>query len=525
MSTDSLHSPVVLDGVVSDEKLSELLELGTEYPELDYKQCVDPREKRSVVELAVTVGSMQVRGGYVVIGVDNSGSPSGGIDAVPEDLFDEAKLTPKLLRYLPEPLQMRTNVLRRDDHLVAVLFIAPHPSGCAFFKADGQYENDGRPTVKFRAGEVFWRNGTRSERLNQQGFEEIMARRIEREKQHWFSEHQELRRLEQAELERSYQSQQRARGPLGGVNPDLDQTELSAAVLELARDGDDIAFRTFLDEAASRAGRLIDEGEVGPELTDLLDKLACVAATLLRYDRVEWFQQVIKTLGAVFDMGFVGRDSDYFGYAGSLDPKETGPRVWLMTIERLYGVGALAVRLGAWEAVRYIATYKPQKVNDYYGNWLRFGLTMASRAQHLTDHDGGQSREISLLSLALSRVGELECLRQDGVTDEDLLSSLAQFDVLANIAAVAAVGAAENRGFYPSWARFRQSRVDPIVERLVTEPDMRRQVTAADDSEVARALSVVADLAARVGIHFDGFRSWERSDAITRFLESQGGIS
>jgi hypothetical protein len=41
MSTSALTSPVVVDGVVLDEKLSELLALQTEYPELDFKRTVD----------------------------------------------------------------------------------------------------------------------------------------------------------------------------------------------------------------------------------------------------------------------------------------------------------------------------------------------------------------------------------------------------------------------------------------------------------------------------------------------------
>lgn len=35
-----LSSPVVVDGIVSDEKLAELLALQAEYPELDYKGMV-----------------------------------------------------------------------------------------------------------------------------------------------------------------------------------------------------------------------------------------------------------------------------------------------------------------------------------------------------------------------------------------------------------------------------------------------------------------------------------------------------
>jgi hypothetical protein len=76
--------------------------------------------------------------------------------------FDEANLVPSLLRWLPEPLELRTRVADRDGHVVAVIFVGRHPSGCAFFRADGQYVRSGREVVAFRAGDVFWRDGTRT---------------------------------------------------------------------------------------------------------------------------------------------------------------------------------------------------------------------------------------------------------------------------------------------------------------------------------------------------------------------------
>jgi hypothetical protein len=68
-----LNSPVVLDGRVSDEKLSELLALQAEYPELDYKRTIDLTAGAGLVEFSKDAGAMLVRGGYIVGGVDNRG--------------------------------------------------------------------------------------------------------------------------------------------------------------------------------------------------------------------------------------------------------------------------------------------------------------------------------------------------------------------------------------------------------------------------------------------------------------------
>lgn len=193
MSTSVLTSPVVLDGVVSDEKLSELLALQTEYPELDFKRTIDLSITRDAVELAKDVGAMQVRGGYIVIGVDQHGAPTGELDGADTRPFDEARLTPKMLQYLPSPLVLRTRVAERAGHRAVLIYVGPHPGGCAFFTSVGQYrDSNGRDVVVFREGEVFWRDGTRSVRMSQAGLEAVIRRRIGDAKDAWLAEQREI---------------------------------------------------------------------------------------------------------------------------------------------------------------------------------------------------------------------------------------------------------------------------------------------------------------------------------------------
>jgi hypothetical protein len=45
MASTPIRSPVVVDGVVNREKVAQLLSLGAEYPELDFKSRIDPGEK------------------------------------------------------------------------------------------------------------------------------------------------------------------------------------------------------------------------------------------------------------------------------------------------------------------------------------------------------------------------------------------------------------------------------------------------------------------------------------------------
>jgi hypothetical protein len=77
MTQPQPHEPVVVEPVVNREKLREPLALETEYPTLDFKSGCDLGEKREQVELAKDVGAISVRGGFLVIGVDGQGKPTG----------------------------------------------------------------------------------------------------------------------------------------------------------------------------------------------------------------------------------------------------------------------------------------------------------------------------------------------------------------------------------------------------------------------------------------------------------------
>jgi hypothetical protein len=92
---------------------------------------------------------------------------------------------------------------------------------------------------------------------------------------------------------------------------------------------------------------------------------------------------------------------------------------------------------------------------------------------------------------------------------DGIITSLAQFDVLSNIAAIDDADDADGRVFYTNFARFRQERIQPIVDRLLEDQDMRRAILRRDDSNLAIALQKIAEMAHSEGKRYDGFRSWE----------------
>lgn len=507
MAINPLSSPVVVDGIVSEEKLAELLALQAEYPELDYKETIDLSTTAGAVQLAKDVGAMRVRGGYILGGVDSNGGLTGRLDNVDLRPFDEANLKPKLLRYLSQPLELRTSVIEHKTHRVAMICVLPSAEGCTFFCADGKYEKNDREKVVFREGDVFWRDGTRSVRVGQQGFEAIVERRIATQKEAWIKERQEIHRQERTYLEAAHVGRELANAPLGSIHLDLEPTELSLAVLDLVRSGDNVALRYLFNDVVQRARGLLEHDDIESGLADLLDKVACLAASFVEYEQHDSFARVIQLLVEIYAMPLREGDVRRFGYSTVIDPDEPAPRVWLLVVERVFGLGALAVRRKQWDVVRKLTLQLPEPISEegYDTNWLRHTLTMASRAQKF-EHK--ESYKTSLLTLARTVVTRLDCLRPDGAADETVLTSLTQFDVLSNLAAIDDAGTDEGRVFYTNFARFRQSRIQRLVERLLTEPAMRQAIFRRDDEDLAIALAEIGRCARIDGFRHDGFEGW-----------------
>jgi hypothetical protein len=253
----------------------------------------------------------------------------------PETLrrYDEATLRPRLHRYLPEPISILANGHDVDGDSVVLIYVAPHPEGCAFFRADGQYEREGKPVVAFSEGEVFWRDGTSSVRMSQAGFHAVMNRRVEASKR-------ELQR----ELRSEYEQQ-----PLDTLTIDLDTAVLPRIVLEAVRRGDLIGRRHLFVDAVASARAALERDDFEVEFGLIVDKLICVAVAAQEYGARDLFREVVRCLHDLFERGYT---SDFSPYSLDLPRDLRGPRVWLVIAERVYGLGALSVRREDWQSVR-----------------------------------------------------------------------------------------------------------------------------------------------------------------------------
>jgi hypothetical protein len=417
-----------------------------------------------------------------------------------------------LLTWLPDSLELRSQVHEIHGKLVALIYVAPNPAGCAFFWSDGNH-SDPKKKPSFRAGDVYFRDGTQSRRLNQRGFEMVIEQRLASERQKWDEERSsDFRRLA-AELRAGSEGQRVARGPAAEFNLSLDTDVLTAAAIELLRAKDSMPIRRLLTRSVQEARDLVERKSFG-DLESLLDRLVCLAATFLEVDEQEWFERTVAALLGIYGLPWEQ------GPIGDQPPPDAA-RLWLAVIERVYALGSLATRLENWRGVATLIRQRDPRMHSIYPSWLRHAVTMAFRARLFDSHEPNHEvSKVSLLSLARGHVRRLECLRPDvSSEDERVLDSLTQFDLLASVVGAHANAGMQSRGFYTNFARFYSRRSDPIAERLVTDRALRDAVFPHDDEALAKALVNVAEMALQESAMYDGWSGYE-TEPVQAFIEA-----
>ena len=238
------------------------------------------------------------------------------------------------------------------------------------------------------------------------------------------------------------------------------------------------------------------------------------------YKIAEWFDRTVDALAALYDLG-LDDEGQRFSYETRIRPDDWRPLLWLGILGRVCAVGALAVRTRKWAAVRSLAETRPTLLHDYYGGWLRHGLTMASRASLLQEDQEGEQRQLSLLSVAARHIERSACLKldRDLLDDDAALTSLVQFDVLANLVSIDSARSVQGSVFYPSFAPFSSHRSEPIIARLIRDEEMRKIVFPLSDADLAFAVGAMSERATSEGFGFSGFHGFDTSE-IRDFLDA-----
>ncbi len=460
---------------------------------------------------------MSILGGYLVVGADDSGT-AVGLPGGQAPLFDQATLSAKIAKYLPSGVDIRSAIHELDDgtgpRSVALVWVGPHPDGWCVFIRNGDYTEAGKAKIAFRAGEVYARHGTRSEPWNQTDIAAARKALVARAKDAWRAEHaEETRRALQAALSGAAI----AAGPSAAFTWQLDRAGFEAAAVELLRRDDDVPVRLMLRAAAAQAQELVlSPGDTGTsDLIVVLDRIAALSALGLDLSRPAFASMGIRTLLELYSWAV--EDLRVQTSAHRLVPV-----LWLRIAERLYAIGALAVRLQDWAAVRELALAPVPALTreGRRSTWHRDALTQASRARLFNEQQpDGRTRELSLLLFARATAAANPVLRPDLPGEvsasyagrDSLLDSLCQFDLLVTVVSGVAADVISERGLlavsFPNYARADSGRANPVVRSLVFNAEIR-QALLADTGD--RQLAVVLELADRVAQREgQAFWGWE----------------
>jgi len=271
--------------------------------------------------------------------------------------------------------------------------------------------------------------------------------------------------------------------------------------------------RLLLTRAPEQAASRITEGD-GEALDGILDRLVSLAGAYSTIDRPENIDQVIRALVAIYNQGFDERGIDRAMLP--ISPPDFGLRI----VTRVQALGALVVRRAQWQTIPKLVLQQPKVHNsDYWQNWIRHALVTAARAGLLKDSANEQAG-LSPLLLAQEHIVRLPWLRQDlAREDEQIITSLCQFDLLYCLTAYAGDPRHRLSEFLPSFARWFSVRTDPAVVAVIDDPDVRKAVFPMGDQELADALRALGELARSISFPFGGWEGYE-DRRILEFLQT-----
>lgn len=316
------------------------------------------------------------------------------------------------------------------------------------------------------------------------------------------------------------------RPPASAFTWQLEPDAFNDALMNLLRRGDVVLLRAAVDEIGRDLIAVVPtcEPEQRKEVGAMLNRLASIGTAALRFHRPELFDSVVLTYLNIYLSGFDEQDSPrrVTGGAGI-----SGASLWLDVVVRILAVGAYAVRLEAWEAVRRLALQSlpesPYRAAGETQFWLRLADVQASNA-NLFSKDKDLRKDGELISLAHRLVEADLSLRWDlPAGDVRLLNSILQFDLLALLVVCSHVGDYRKAEIYPSMAAWGVRRAEPVVLKFLEDRRAQEMLFTAPAEEklLANVLREVQGYAQHVNFGSWGWGSQRVRDLLSRNPEDQ----
>ena len=503
---------IVPDGRTDPEKLNELLG-NPEETHLDLKASIDLTDTESKLRFVKDAVTMSQRrpGGYILIGVDNDGNPCLPIGTIKDRArYDGSRVQALIRSYIEGEVHVLVQFHQLDGNEIVMVFVQHNRDGLPVpFSKDGSYQgSDGRPVNVFRKGEIFVREGAENVPIRYAHWHDLLSAYAER-----------IRNNAEATAQRLLNEVLAARERRVGAVPDvpllmdMDEATFAAATVSLLESDNDVRLRQFIRAFSGKAG----PGTSLDEFTGALDKWTVFCAQTLYFDRPDLVDEAIDKLCELYK---------HFG----IDEDATRRR--FTVVVRIYVIGALAVRLGAWATVHSL-TLRPVPSSLYdpdyiYSSWIRNATVFVARANlHMESDEPGQARGGFVLSAARNVMVEHPAMRPDLTEDQvptdeisardAALNSLCEFDI-AYCFIVAAMGSGHGSA-YPSSSAFDEDRSKPMAQRIVADANLREQMfPGVPDTNIAAAIAEIYELAIRESASHYGGRWWAMPPSVDAWV-------
>lgn len=507
-------SPVVVDGRLTEEKLTELRQLGAEFAALDHKSTLDMTDTGHKLGLAKDlIAMMNSGGGYVIVGTTEKGEPAVDSEPVNAARFDSADLAALVSKYVSMPPAITSQVHAVEGRTVILIHVAATPTGLpAIITRLGEEQlATGKKSRILEPGNIYIRQGTANVSATDSHWTMLLdgyrARVVAEARQDIDTL---VRRV--VESLNDGGGRQGIRIPLAAEMDDA--TFAEAAEAHFGSKDRERRLRRFL----RKMGDLISiQNSDDEEREAALTKVAIVAVQAVYADHREVFVAAIKTMHDAYAAAALAPEVDYV-------PTDQA-RYWLSFLLRVFCIGAVVEREEAWWAVELLVN---RPVGDYYVTWLRHGLVHASRAELLS---GGRQEGALILVMARDFAVRHPALRDDlGEVDklasddslpsaDSMLDSLCRFDIRwCIIAAAANSDERDGKVFYPSCSALNQARAQPALTQLATDDAVRRaslpQESWTLDKHFAGAMRSVLEVAVTQSRHTGSW--WPGAEADPR---------
>jgi len=292
----------------------------------------------------------------------------------------------------------------------------------------------------------------------------------------------------------------------------MDRAALVEVVVEQLRAGDEIPLRRLLLQLPREFATYSKEPRGINRAADTLDRCAALLIEFLVIGRNDLFNDLFHRLVASFESAVANP------HPASAFP---APVLGLMQMERVYAVGAFAVREKRFDLVARMAAERVQDGRTGLSEpWLVTTQRVARQHDFLKTVDAHRPEHTWLIGRALDAVSQNEWLAPDAHPgDEGITTSLCEFDLLVSVASMNDAGHADPRFALGNFAGWFSGRTDPMAVTLVDEQSpVRQAVCPRDDEFLANALAVIENVAqTRWGVlvpAWDGFEDARVSDLI-----------